>query len=156
MMSINEKLSIFLGGNFDMERITSKRSGGLYELSEGQEIYGEENGVRLVQIVGKYEDIKEICTKGIVLNIAYNPLDKTMATKVFHPSEYEISYCFAKNHIVAVPYEKVELYDKTLVVYNAKNAKTNVFEFNKFNVNTLGGWFVFDKNNRHGEAQKGY
>lgn len=139
-----------------MERITNKRSDNLYELSEGQEIYGEENGVRLVQIVGKYEDIKEICTKGIVLNIAYNPLDKTMTTKVFHPSEYEISYCFTKNHIVAVPYVKAELYDKTLVIYNAKNAKTSVFEFNKFNVNTLGGWFVFDKDNLHDEAQKGY
>lgn len=40
-------------------RVTEKKENGFYELKEGQEIYGEENGIRLVQIVGEYEDIKE-------------------------------------------------------------------------------------------------
>lgn len=38
-------------------RITEKKENGFYELKKGQEIYGEENGIRLVQIVGEYEDI---------------------------------------------------------------------------------------------------
>ena len=39
-------------------RVTKKRENScLYELKEGQEIYGEENGIRLAQIVGEYEDI---------------------------------------------------------------------------------------------------
>ena len=42
-----------------MERITSKRKDGFYELAPNKEIYGWENGVRLVQIVGKLEDIKD-------------------------------------------------------------------------------------------------
>ena len=40
-------------------RLTKIRNDGFYELKKGQEIYGEENGIRLVQIVGKYEDIEE-------------------------------------------------------------------------------------------------
>ena len=40
-------------------RLTEKKENGFYELKEGQEIYGEENGIRLVQIVGEYEDIDE-------------------------------------------------------------------------------------------------
>lgn len=40
-------------------RLTEKKENGFYRLKKGQEIYGEENGIRLVQIVGEYEDIKE-------------------------------------------------------------------------------------------------
>jgi len=40
-------------------RITEKKENGFYELKKEQEIYGEENGIRLVQIVGQVEDIKE-------------------------------------------------------------------------------------------------
>ena len=40
-------------------RITEKKENGFYELKKGQEIYGEEDGIRLVQIVGEYEDIEE-------------------------------------------------------------------------------------------------
>ena len=40
-------------------RLTEKKENGFYELKNGQEIYGEENGIRLVQIVGKKEDIEE-------------------------------------------------------------------------------------------------
>lgn len=40
-------------------RITEKKENGFYELKNGREIYGEEHGIRLVQIVGKYEDIEE-------------------------------------------------------------------------------------------------
>ena len=42
-----------------MERITKKKENGFYELKKGQKIYGEENGIRLVQIVGQLEDIEE-------------------------------------------------------------------------------------------------
>lgn len=42
-----------------MTRITKKRKDGFYELAPNKEIYGEENGVRLVQIVGQLEDIRE-------------------------------------------------------------------------------------------------
>lgn len=52
--------SISVGGKRGVVmRITEKKENGFYELKEGQEIYGEENGIRLVQIVGQYEDIKE-------------------------------------------------------------------------------------------------
>ena len=40
-------------------RLTKMREDGFYELKKEQEIYGEENGIRLVQIVGKYEDIED-------------------------------------------------------------------------------------------------
>ena len=40
-------------------RLTEKKENGFYELKDGEEIYGEENGIRLVQIVGQLEDIKE-------------------------------------------------------------------------------------------------
>ena len=40
-------------------RLTKKKENGFYELKKGQKIYGEENGIRLVQIVGEYEDTKE-------------------------------------------------------------------------------------------------
>ncbi len=40
-----------------MNRITEKKENGFYELTTGNEIYGEENGIRLVQIVGRLEDI---------------------------------------------------------------------------------------------------
>lgn len=39
-------------------RITEK-DGEFYELKPEAEVYGWENGIRLVQIVGKYEDLKE-------------------------------------------------------------------------------------------------
>ena len=40
-------------------RITKKIENNFYELTKENEIYGEENGIRLVQIVGEYEDIEE-------------------------------------------------------------------------------------------------
>ena len=40
-------------------RITKQKENGFYELKKGQETYGEENGIRLVQIVGEYEDIED-------------------------------------------------------------------------------------------------
>ena len=42
-----------------MSRITKKCKDGSYQLKAGNEIYGEENGIRLVQIVGQVEDLKE-------------------------------------------------------------------------------------------------
>jgi len=42
-----------------MERITKKRDDGFYELAPNKEIYGWENGIRLVQIIGAYEDVVE-------------------------------------------------------------------------------------------------
>ena len=40
-------------------RITKKKENGFYELEAGKEIYGEENGIRLVHIVGVIEDIED-------------------------------------------------------------------------------------------------
>lgn len=40
-------------------RLTEKKENGFYELTKNNEIYGEENGIRLVQIVGQLEDIEE-------------------------------------------------------------------------------------------------
>lgn len=40
-------------------RLTEKKENGFYELKEEQKIYGLENGIRLIQMVGKYEDIEE-------------------------------------------------------------------------------------------------
>lgn len=40
-------------------RLTEKTKNGFYELKKGQEIYGEENGIRLVQIIGQLEDFEE-------------------------------------------------------------------------------------------------
>ena len=48
-------------------RITEKMKNGLYRLKSGQEIYGEENGIRLAQVVGEYEDIEE--ELGLPLNV---------------------------------------------------------------------------------------
>ena len=42
-----------------MKRITNKRKDGLYELTKDSEIYGWEDGIRLVQIVGAFEDTEE-------------------------------------------------------------------------------------------------
>ena len=47
-------------------RITEKEKNGFYELKMGKEIYGEENGIRLVQIVGRYEDIEEEFGIGLI------------------------------------------------------------------------------------------
>lgn len=60
-------------------RITQKKENGFYELKEGQEIYGEENGIRLVQIVGQYEDVKE--ELGIDLLTLFKALTDTIAIK---------------------------------------------------------------------------
>lgn len=40
-------------------RITEKKENGFYELTKGNEIYGEENGIRLVQFLGGLEDFGE-------------------------------------------------------------------------------------------------
>ena len=42
-----------------MDRITQRRPSGFYELKPGKEVYGWENGIRLVQLVGYYEDCEE-------------------------------------------------------------------------------------------------
>jgi len=41
------------------KRITQKRALGGYELASGNEYYGWEDGIRLVQYVGRVEDILE-------------------------------------------------------------------------------------------------
>ncbi len=42
-----------------MDRITTKLENGFYYLKPKALIYGEENGIRLVQIVGNIEDLME-------------------------------------------------------------------------------------------------
>lgn len=56
-------------------RITEKKENGFYELKEGEEIYGEENGIRLVQIVGQLEDIKD--ELGISLKVLFKCFKST-------------------------------------------------------------------------------
>lgn len=50
-------------------RLTEKTPNGFYELTKGNEIYGEENGIRLVQIIGKYEDLEESLAKPFKLDL---------------------------------------------------------------------------------------
>ena len=40
-------------------RITKKQQNGFYELTKGNEYYGWEDGIRLVQILGQLEDLLE-------------------------------------------------------------------------------------------------
>ena len=56
-----------------MERITNKREDGFYDLKPEREIYGWENGIRLVQIVGRVEDIEE--KRGISIDLLDRILD---------------------------------------------------------------------------------
>ena len=42
-----------------MDRITIKQDNGFYRLKEADSVFGWENGIRLVQIVGKKEDLEE-------------------------------------------------------------------------------------------------
>lgn len=58
-------------------RITEKTENGFYKLKKGFEIYGYENGVRLVQIVGKTEDRQE------ELGVTLNTLLKTFNDGVY-------------------------------------------------------------------------
>lgn len=63
-------------------RLTEKKENGFYELKAGAEIYGEENGIRLVQIVGQYEDIEE--ELGIDLLTLFKALKNGIWYKVNH------------------------------------------------------------------------
>lgn len=70
-------------------RITKKKENGFYELKAGKEIYGKEDGIRLVQIVGQYEDIEEklgidliTLFKAIKDNIYYNDCGKIIKVPV--------------------------------------------------------------------------
>ena len=49
-----------------MKRITKDRGNGFYELAAGAEIYGEDRGIRLIQIVGVLEDIGEELGIGLI------------------------------------------------------------------------------------------
>lgn len=98
-------------------RITKKRENGFYELKAGAEIYGEENGIRLVQIVGQFEDIKELCEK-IVSQPIY---EKFIDDGVIHKESYigeDASYNFKERRIYIYGYGvidsfKLEDYGKT-------------------------------------------
>ena len=46
-----------------MNRITQRRKDGFYDLINPN--YGEENGIRLAQIVGKFEDLIQAYEEGI-------------------------------------------------------------------------------------------
>ena len=55
-------------------RLTKKLDNGFYHLKPENEIYGEENGIRLVQIVGHYEDLEEQigCPLEVRLKVTHN------------------------------------------------------------------------------------
>ena len=69
-----------------MSRITEKCKDGGYQLKAGNEIYGEENGIRLVQIVGQVEDLKE--TLGISLFKLFVALENGIYGKVGNKIEH--------------------------------------------------------------------
>ena len=98
-------------------RITKKRENGFYELKEGEEIYGEGNGIRLVQIVGQYEDIKELCEKIVSQPIYEKYIDDGEIHKENYIGEY-VSYNFKERSIYIYGYGfihrfELENYGKT-------------------------------------------
>lgn len=79
-------------------RITKKRNNGFYKLKAGKEIYGEEDGIRLVQIVGQLEDIEELCEK-IVAQPIYQKFIDTGEIHKKDYTEYYVLYNFAEKRI---------------------------------------------------------
>ena len=76
-------------------RLTEKKENGFYELTKDNEIYGKENGIRLVQIVGQLEDIEE--ELGIDLITLFKALKDGIYIKpnnIYCGSPY---LCFAEN-----------------------------------------------------------
>lgn len=78
-------------------RITKKRGNGFYELKAGEEIYGEEHGIRLVQIVGQLEDIEE------ELGINLITLFKTLKHGIWYKENHKVKQFIPNErmHIVA-------------------------------------------------------
>lgn len=55
-LELEKKIKEFNDKGELVMRITEKKENGFYELTKGNEIYGEENGIRLVQFLGGLED----------------------------------------------------------------------------------------------------
>lgn len=85
-------------------RLTEKKENGFYELKKGQEIYGEENGIRLVQIVGEYEDIEE--ELGI---------DLITLHKLFHTRKI---YSYGHTSIMENSISDINIYNKMITIWN--------------------------------------
>ena len=88
-------------------RLTEKTKNGFYELKAGEEIYGEERGIRLVQVLGQYEDIEELCEK-----IASQPIyKKYIDDGEIHEEDYigeYVLYDFETRRIYIYGYEFVD------------------------------------------------
>lgn len=99
-------------------RLTKKKENGFYELEKGQEIYGEENGIRLVQIVGEYEDIEKELGIGLITLIkaisngvwvkTKNDISKhlTVALKKRHHTKEYLLFYRPYSHIYLKDYGK--------------------------------------------------
>ena len=89
-----------------MNRLTEKKENGFYELKKGQEIYGEENGIRLVQIVCQWEYIEELCEK-----VVEKPIyEKFRDTGEIHEEDYtecDALYNFKEKRIEFYMYDFV-------------------------------------------------
>lgn len=104
LISIDKnKENVIDKGGFIM-RITEKKENGFYELNNGQEIYGEENGIRLVQVLGKYEDIEELCKK-IVSQPVYEKFVDTGEIHKEDYTEYHALYNFKERRIEVYGFE---------------------------------------------------
>ena len=93
-----------------MNRITEKKENGFYELTTGNEIYGEENGIRLVQIVGRLEDIED--QLGCTLEELFNGLmTKQASLRYFDKYDAKNNHCEVGWYVNMIMYGWVTLQD---------------------------------------------
>lgn len=109
-----------------MNRITEKLENGFYELKPENEFYGWENGIRLVQIVGNYEDIFEL-------------IDEMYKKPVCWKDDYgEIFY---------------EYYTHSTILYNPRTNEIEIYEYEfiaRYKVEEYGiTWWLKDKSERY-------
>jgi len=84
-----------------MNRITEK-DGEFYKLKPDKEVYGWEDGIRLVQIIGKYEDIFEL-------------IEEMYKKPVYWKNEYGDVF-----H---------EYYTDSTILYNHKTNEIEIYEY---------------------------
>lgn len=91
-------------------RITEKKENGFYKLKPGKEIYSEDDGIRLVQIVGQYEDIEELCEKIVSQPIYKKYINTGTISKKDYIGYYAL-YNFKDRSIDIYEYEFVNSFD---------------------------------------------
>ena len=99
-------------------RITEK-NGNFYKLKKGNEIYGEENGIRLVQIVGKFEDIEE--KYGIDIELYFKIIHEGVYVKGKEPEWGGVGSAKDIEHYNVIEFDKEFLE----LVYNC-SSKTHI------------------------------